>query len=491
MRAILLLCAVVVSSSACGCKSDPLIAAAGGSTSGSEGSSSSSSSGTTTSHPDPCPTPCVGAGCCLLSRSRGTPGDSVAGTGIDADPTTGDLVVVGTYTGTPDLGTGPLPPAYSILSPDWGASFVARYDSEGHLRWIKGIVGFSAASVRFSGSDLFLVGDVSGAVDLGCGALPQSALDHPAAAKLAGSDGSCIWSASVAGGLPGQQLFTSGATPDTAGDLVVSGSVFTGAGFVTKLRGTDGSPLWEHDLAGAGARHPFYDSAVAVDASGAVYMGGILLAPMSFAGSTLVPASFQDAILLKYDGDGNEVWAQHWGSTIAMTTAWTAGVVVGGDQRVWITGMYETGITLGAHSFDASAMYGAFVAGLAPDGSLAAATAFTSGPDTNRVYLAVDRTGAPVVAFPFISSVLLGGTTLTPQASGGLFVAKLDPASLAPVWSQPFTDEYSDEEISFALRADPCGDLLLTGTFQGPIDIGCGAMNVVGTSDLWFGRLGP
>ena len=315
--------------------------------------------------------------------------------------------------------------------------------------------------------------------------------------RLTGA-GNCIWAKAFGG----EAIPALAAELDDAGNIVVVGQVLeegtpvdvgcvpapapapaSVGGFVTKQKGSDGSCLWARTFAGWG-------EAVAIDASSSVYAGGALFGKMPFAGTTLTPVSMhRDALLLKYDGAGNELWGQNWSSAAPDSYGQVDGVTVTPDQRVWISGSYSGNITFEAQTFGPAGNNAAFVFGLTPSGAPVATATFTTGETGNLLegpQITVDRTGMLVATGQFASNITIGSDTLT-VPKGASFLAKLDPSSaLSPLWSRAF-----DGSAVNGFDIDHCDDILVTGSFDGTPDLGCGQTGPNTSDGFFWGTLGP
>jgi hypothetical protein len=427
----------------------------------------------------------------MISPHYGSAGAQAAGRDIVADPATGDVVVTGFYTGAPDVGAGPLPDNASL---DDGL-FVARYDAAGHARWARGFFTAFSDWIAFDGEDVVVGGRVSGDVDFGCGTVHGGEISSALVMKLRGSDGSCLWSRAFE---DSQGDAISGAV-DAAGDVLVAT-----AGLVcdpqtadveivtAKLSGTDGSCVWARGLAGANLAIP---AALAVDASGRVYVAGTLDGGATFAGHS-IDGEQGNALLLAYDGEGAERWARTWGSPAVEVDM--GSVAVTGDGRVWVAGRYRGTIGIGNQTFGpgGTELGAPFVAGFAPGGEPAGATAFTGGDVLGLPVLAASPSGALVVGASFLGAMALGGKDVTAPGSAGTLLASLDThASLAPGWVRVVDTDDGDVFGVSGLRFDPWGDLIATGGFDATTDTGCGPMAFAGTPitdiDLFFARLAP
>lgn len=468
------------------------------SSSGSAGASSSSSSASGGGGGPACAPTCSGAGCCMLVKHFGGPGTTAFGEAIVADRASGDIVVGGVYQGTLDLGMGPLP----STPPAIPGSFLARFDTNGSPIWTKGWIGGNQIrQIVSAGPDLLVGGSYLGPLASGCGA---GAADSVPVVKLAG-DGTCLWSRAIPASV-------SAVAVDGNQDVVIVGEVSTsqppdfgcgpettkdGESFVAKLHGSDGSCVWSHLFPSQAVLAP--QPAVAVDASSSVYVGGVLAGTLGFGGQTLASVSVNgDALLLKYDGQGNEVWARTWGSSAyPWTEAWVDGIAITKDQRVWIAGAYNQGVTFGSQAFGEDPFSG-FVAGLTPDGDLVGAISLTSAMGTaqHEGVMVVDSAGALVTTripdCPGGCKVTVGGDVLT---GWGLLMATLDPAAgLAPKWAKlvPASvggDGVTPGYVGMPLAIDGCDNILLTGGFSQAMDLGCGPMTPQG-GDFFFARLG-
>ncbi|MFT3767628.1 MAG: hypothetical protein QM820_19410 [Minicystis sp.] len=94
----------------------------------------------------------------------------------------GSLALARWFTGTIDLGSGPLTSGAS------GAMAFARFDAAGNLLWARSFDGLTSGFARVNATGMMAIkADYSGAVDLGAGPLPASANTVLAAFDAAGN----------------------------------------------------------------------------------------------------------------------------------------------------------------------------------------------------------------------------------------------------------------------------------------------------------------
>ncbi|NBD08355.1 CBM96 family carbohydrate-binding protein [Corallococcus silvisoli] len=183
--------------------------------------------------------------------SRGYAQESAVMTVEDVALTSlGNILVVGSYTGTPNLGTGPLPTAVEATVP---AMFIAKFSPNGTPVWAKGFVASlaqggvtrrvpaSAASVATDAQgSLIVTGSFHGAMSLGGGVLDAGPSSRDARNPQPGMflarfswEGTHLWSKAFPG-LDGGPTQGFRVVTDSVGNVVVGG-VASGAGDYDKV----------------------------------------------------------------------------------------------------------------------------------------------------------------------------------------------------------------------------------------------------------------
>lgn len=358
-------------------------------------------------------------------------GDTKAQTALDvAIDTTGNVVVLGSFTGPIDLGGGPL---VSSGGPDM---FVAKLDPQGKHIWSKGFgSGQTLAAARATldpTGEVLITGYFYGAVNLGGGVLTSKAGADLFIVKL-DSDGNHIWSKQFGGA--GDQ-YGNGIATGTDGALVVTGSFGGTIDFGgTLLSSAGGSDIFVAKLDPAGVHiwskrfGDFADgqigNSLAVDKSGGVYLGGALSGTVNFGGK--VPLSAEgngDAFVAKLDANGGHLWSTRFGN--------------GANQLV-------NGI-------------------------------------------AIDPPGNVSFVGSFDGAIDFGGGELTSLGAADGFIAKLE-ASGAHIFSRRFGDV--DSQVASSVAVDVLGDSFVTGTFSGAIDLGGGPLVSHGGGDIFLAKFSP
>ncbi|MCH9684690.1 MAG: hypothetical protein K0V04_24860, partial [Deltaproteobacteria bacterium] len=223
----------------------------------------------------------------------GTGGDRALGVAVDGG---GGAVVVGSFSGTVDLGTG------SLVSQGSSDGFTLRLSATGVSQWANRFGGTSidgGNDVVLDGSgNCYLVGGFSGAVDLGDGPLTTSGGFDVFVASYDAS-GTLRWS--QGGGSSGLD-YGRGITLDTAGNPVAAGGfssasadfgsgTLTGAGaydtWIASYASATGAPMDSANI-GTSAVERGYD--VAATPGGTFVVVGTFTDTLPVAGTTLVSA---------------------------------------------------------------------------------------------------------------------------------------------------------------------------------------------------------
>ena len=302
------------------------------------------------------------AGAPIWSRAFGG-GLNDVGNGVAVD-SGGNVVIVGTASGTVNFGGGPITASgYTIV--------VAKFSAAGTHLWSRGIGdSFSnsgnAVAVDPSGN-IAVTGAFSGPADFGGGVLTSAGVDI-FLAKLSPTGGH-LWSRRFGSALAVHA--GNGVACDGSGNVLVTGSfensIDLGAGWTTSFAHKDmfvakysaaGAYVWSK-LAGG-----LYDDAgrgVAVDATGKVVVTGTFQAAVNFGTGSLITAGRTDVFVARYSPDGVPLVAQRFGGA-----DFDAGNAVAVDRsgRPVVTGSYRLGVDFGGGMLGGAGMDDIFLVGL-------------------------------------------------------------------------------------------------------------------------------
>ena len=227
----------------------------------------------------------------------------------------------------------------------------------------------------------------------------------------------------------------------------------------------NGNTLWVRSAGGTDQEFP---AAVTTDLSGNIYFTGTFSSnSITFGATTLLNPNlgFPDIFLVKYDANGNVLWARREGqpdydyASSVTTDPVTGEVYVGGA-------FYANSITIGSTTLPNNGMYDVLLIKYDVNGN--PLWAKSSGGTLNDLGNAVttDRYGNIYVDGGFASSSETFGTTTLHNVNGGypdIFLAKYSSAG-NPVWAKSAGDSLNDHAV--AIAADTFGNIFVAGHYH-------------------------
>ncbi|HRF81749.1 MAG TPA: hypothetical protein PL070_16850 [Flavobacteriales bacterium] len=260
--------------------------------------------------------------------------------------------------------------------------FVAKFDPDGNLLWARSGAG-TGGTARDVGNAIAV--DNNGNV-YSCGYFRSQTIsfgsviltnEGQADAFIVKYDpsGNVLWARSEAGG--GWDLCT-GLAADASGNVFACGryssnSITIGMTTLTNVNNnydlfiakfdTDGNPLWAK---GGSSNGNDWMPSLAVDAGGnLIATGWFETFPITFGPFTIPNSGSSDIFMVKYDPDGEELWAIGSGEGFAEESR---SVAVDGSGNSYVAGRYGTTLTLGSITLNGSLFGNVFIAKYDPDG---------------------------------------------------------------------------------------------------------------------------
>lgn len=410
--------------------------------------------------------------------------------GLAVDPG-GNIVIAGSFEGTAafgdhvltslgarDIYLAKLTPKGDIL---WAKRAGAAVGDQGE-----------ALAVDASGN-IVLVGLFGGTLDLGGSSLPLTSggSDDVFVAKFA-PDGRCLWSRRLGGPFAdigyALAIDTAGSIVIAGyfqGTLTLNGvPAVTAAGsadiFVAKLT-PDGAPSWLRRYGGGG-----FDVAygVSTDRQNNIVLTGTFSATSSFEGTNVTSAGSTDVFVLKLTPAGVRTWVQRFG---AVQADYARSIKIDGNDDILLTGYFQDTINFGGAPLTSSGSYDVFVAKLAgSDGAHRWSRRFGSGGAEYGHALALDSHGNVIVAGYFSGEIDFGGGVLRSEGGYDAFVAVLDANG-----SHRRSVRMAARGTSFGrnVAAAPDGGIIVAGIFDGSVDFGGEPLTSAGGTDIFVSKL--
>ena len=431
----------------------------------------------------------------------------VAGFGIAVDPS-GNSYVTGELGGTTTFGSG------ITLTSAAEDIIVAKYNGGGDLVWVKqagGIKndrGFSIA-VDASGNS-YVTGQFQDSSSFGPGVVLTSAGNRDIFVAKYNTDGDLLW-VKQAGGSDDDRGY--GIAVDELGYSYVTG-YFTGSAtfgpgeanqtilesagdhdiFVAKYNNS-GNLEWAKKAGGSGTDN---GRGIAVDNLGNSYLTSFFTGSATFGAgevneTILESAGFLDIYVAKYNGSGDLMWAKRAGGSGGTSNDVGFGIAVDVNGNSYVTGFFPGTVTFGQGEakqtiLTSTGALDIFVAKYDPNGILSWAKQCGGSGDHGGFGIAVDVNGNSYVTGFFGASATFGGTALTSAGAYDLFVAKYNSSGILE-WANQ-AGGLSDDETGLGIAVDAYSNSYVTGIFSGSATFGGATLTSAGDRDIFVAKFG-
>lgn len=394
---------------------------------------------------------------------------------------TGNVVVLGSFTGSVDVGCGPV-----STSSTSGSLLLFALSPSGACVWSRGFTGTGSepGGVAVDAEDNIVVaGTFSGMLDLGCGTLTSAGGQDALLARL-DPTGACLWSRAF-GDVAAQQgvAVKTGATGDVVFLGTFAGAVNLGLGPLTSAGSTDvflacfspdGTAMWTERFGDSQAQTA---AALAVSPTGDVVIAGAFSGTLNLGGGVLVSAGGVDVFLGRFDAQGTALWSKRLGGT-----GEERGLAVAVDAagNTLLGGTFTSTVDLGGGPLTNAGGVDGFVGKFSPQGAHLWSRDLGAASDQAVTALASDGLGNVVLAGNVTGSVDLGGGPLTSAGGTDVLVAAYSGDG-AHLWSRVLGDAQPQAAQGVAVAQD--NSVLLTGSLQGALDDGTGVLTSAGGQD--------
>ena len=308
-------------------------------------------------------------------------------------------------------------------------------------------------------------------------------------------DGVHRWS-DVFGGASGD--FGQSVAVDPSGNAVVTGSfnneVDFGGGLLSSASTSSdifiakyspsGGHLWSQRFGGTGSD---VSLSVAVDTDGSVVVAGYFNTTANFGGSSLTSAGGIDIFVAKYSSSGQHLWSRRFGGS---GNDYPRTVTIDSSGDILVTGEFVNTLNFGGSSLTSAGNSDIFVAKYSPLGQHLWSQRFGSTGVDVGYGIAVDVNNDVLVTGYFSNTANFGGSSLTSAGGYDVFVAKYSPSG-QHLWSQRFGGSGYDYGRAIAVDQNT-GEAIVTGYFQGVMDVGAAADLISsGSFDIFLLNLAP
>ena len=370
--------------------------------------------------------------------------------------------------------------------------FIAKYDSTGNLIWAKGIGG-SGDDKAFS-IDTDDAGNVYLAANFYSPVIEVGAYEFINAGNVGDillvkfdTKGNILWATREGG--PGLEI-PYAICVDAIGNSIVTGrfsslSIDFGE-FTLKQAGSmdvfivkynpEGNILWAK---GAGGTSNDEGYAIDTDLEGNIYVGGYFNQNAKFESVSLSTSGQADAFLVKYDALGNLLWAKKAGGNNADRIT---GLTVDESGNCYVSGYFESdSVVFGAtalKNFYSQGIDNSFIAKYNSEGNPVWAQAINGKSKLNGI--AMNSQGIYACGVFSDNSLNFGSSVLDLRGHGDFFVLNCDLEG-NPEWALYQSSGGESGEFATSIASSNHGKIIVAGYFDSkPITFGSTELNTTG-----------
>jgi hypothetical protein len=262
----------------------------------------------------------------------------------------------------------------------------------------------------------------------------------------------------------------------TPGSLFNYASSYGGFHGFKKVNSTGGD-VWSRTPSFAPSSACTYE-AIKTDGAGNTYLTGTFSGSVTFGSVTLNSPGVQDAMVVKYDANGNVVYAIQGTSNGASIAH---GIDIDSTGAAVIVGEFQSGITFGTTVLTNNGQRDYFMARISPAGAFVWAKADGSTANDALYGVAIDYPRIYVTGI-FNADHTFGSIAVTTHGGQDILVACTDISG-----NELFAKSNgggSSDDIGYGAAVDHSGGVYFSGNYLGPATFG--SSNIVGSNSAYL-----
>lgn len=397
----------------------------------------------------------------------------------------GNIYVVGQYSGTATFGT---------ISLYGGNMFLAKYDDTGNVIWVRSVSGtitYATYDIDIdSDNNLYVTGTLSSSANFGGINLTTHGSNDVFIAKY-NSSGNLIWAKNYGGS---KYDDVKSVSVDGSHNIIITGSFYDNTDFGSGSyysKGQSDIYVAKFDSSGTlswfitnGGKGIDKGNGTALDKDGNIYIGGDFGDTCKFGNTTLIAQGMWDAFTVKFDANGNCIWAKQSVGTFDNVCN---NICTDKFSNVYLTGSFGKTASFGTHSISAIGnTTDIYIVKYDSSGDCKWATK-AGGSDYDHGFgLYVNSSSEVFVSGFYYHSATFGSHSISGK-SHDIYVAKCSPAGSFEWVIGAGSFDY-DECWSLTFSNNT---LIAVGGFTHAVSFGTHQLTAPGTSmDMYIGAIG-
>lgn len=239
-------------------------------------------------------------------------------------------------------------------------------------------------------------------------------------------------------------------------------------------------PEWNRAFGNADEQHIY---AIVVDNVGNTIITGGFQGSVSFGGVVLTSVDEDDVFMAKYASDGTHLWSRRFGGS-----GIDVGLCLAVDDAgsIYLAGRFHSAINLGGSTLSSAGGYDIFLAKFYSNGNHVWSAGYGATDTQAPGAIASDGTNKLYMVGSFRNSLDLGQGAMASAGGYDVFWAQFDDGSGYCQRSLRFGD--AGEQYGWGVTANNVGEIVFTGSMQGTVDFGGGALTSAGGMDVFLAK---
>jgi hypothetical protein len=248
----------------------------------------------------------------------------------------------------------------------------------------------------------------------------------------------------------------------------------------------NGNVLWARSAGGTG-----YDlgKAIATDDDGNVYIAGnFQSSSISFGSTTLINAGAEDVFIAKFNSAGVIQYEYRLGNT---GSDQGFGIATDGTGAVYVTGSYNGSVSLGSAMVTSAGGNDVFVAKLSLAGTVQWMKTAGGASGDNPGGICVDPSGNAIVTGGYYSTTMAFGSTVINNVAASnyqIFTAKYSPAGTV-LWAASCGSTSTD--VTYNVTTDTASNVYICGYINASFNFAGTPLSSTATTDIFLGKYSP
>lgn len=401
----------------------------------------------------------------------------------------GEIIVTGIFQGTLSSGTN------SITSNGFYDIFIAKYTKSGDLIWIKKAGGNSFDLCTGIATDnlnnIYITGLIDGTAYFGTTSVTSNGAADFFVAKY-DTNGNLIWVKSAGGSSDDAGI--GNFKIDNSGNIYISG-YFQGTAlfdsftlnsqggydtFLAKYR-SDGSVEW---VKRGGGTDWDISNGTSIDTNGNVYITGTFKGTAFFDGFSLISSGFDDIFIVKYNSTGSVLWAKKAGGTDFDISR---EIIVDNLNNIYITGSFNGTANFSGTNIISTQINDIYIAKYDTNGSLQWVKKVGGNGDDISYGITSNNFGEIFIIGRFNGTAIFSPITVTTSTTT-TFIAKCDSDGSFK-WVQKIGGADPNNSYNYGIVSDNNRNIYSTGGFKGTVNFFSSKIISVGLEDIFISRI--